>query len=177
MRRPAMMLLAPALAFASLGLAPETTDMPTPQAGAVATVNSLTFLEGTWRAESDGGFVEERWTAPASGNLTGMLRWINADGELTLLELLTINAEDGRAVFRWRHFDAELTPWKSEADGPSVVTIESVRDNRIVMRALPGRPGVQRMTYDGSAPGRLVATLEFGEDAGREPIVIEFERR
>lgn len=141
------------------------------------TDEDLAWLEGTWRSESNGGVVEENWFAPSHGNITGMLRWINAEGEVTLLELLTINTENGRPVFRWRHFDAELTPWASEADGPSIVTIESFDNNTLVMHALPGAPGVQRMTYDGSVEGTLTATLEFAEDSGRNPIVIVFERQ
>lgn len=148
----------------------------TPAARAI-TIADVAFLEGIWRAESNGSVTEEHWLAPAPGSISGMLRWVNAQGQVTLHEILTITIEDGLGVFRWRHFDGVLKPWDSEKDGPSIVTVESWDDHRLVMHAHPDNPGaLTRMTYDGSVDGRLTATLEFAEDSGRAPIVIEFAR-
>ncbi|GJM18446.1 MAG: hypothetical protein DHS20C14_06590 [Phycisphaeraceae bacterium] len=156
----------------------ELIEHITPARAAAPADADLAYLEGTWRSESDdGAVIEEHWLAPENGSISGMLRWMGPDGSVRLLELLTVTPEDGVGVFRWRHFDGVLTPWASEADGPSVVTIESFDNNTLVMVGDPDAGGVQRMTYDGSTPGLLTATLEFGPDSGRDPIVIEFEKQ
>ena len=113
------------------------------------------------------------------GSTTGMLRRRNAEGAVTLLEILTIQTEGGRGVFRWRHFEAELTPWADEVDGPAIVTIESFDNDRLVMTRHPDASArtPARMIYDGSVPGTLTATLGFDADSGRDPIVITFEKR
>ncbi len=137
----------------------------------------LAFLAGHWVSESpDGSVIEEHWLEPAGGSTTGVLRWRNAAGDVSLLEILTIRTEDGRGVFRWRHFDKDLKPWDAEKEVPSIVTIESFEANKLVMVRHPdGSPRTPaRMTYDGSVPGTLTATLEF--EGGRAPIVIVFEQ-
>jgi hypothetical protein len=37
--------------------------------------------------------------------------------------------------------------------------------------------GIDRATYDASQDGRLVFTIEFSEETGRDTLVIEFERQ
>jgi hypothetical protein len=169
-------LCVPALALGLLALGVRPPQ-PVPVAAAPIAQSDFAFLAGTWRAESETGVVEEHWLAPAHGTISGMLRWANPQGQVTLLELLTVTIEEGRGIFRWRHFDGVLKPWDSEKDGPSIVTIESWDNNTLVMHAHPDNPGaLAKMTYDGSVEGRLTATLEFDAESGRTPIVIAFER-
>ncbi|MEQ8769115.1 MAG: DUF6265 family protein [Phycisphaerales bacterium] len=174
-------LLAGVLGVASLGAAAltiqpsQTTEAEAPRA---LTDKHLAFLAGHWVSESpDGAVVEEHWLEPVNGSITGMLRWRNAAGEIGLLEILTIQTEDGQGIFRWRHFDKDLTPWEAEKEVPSIVAIESFEGNKLVMVRHPDGSSrtPAKMTYDGSVPGELTATLEF--DTGRDPVVIAFKRR
>lgn len=137
----------------------------------------LAFLAGYWVAESpDGSVIEEHWFEPVDGSITGMLRWRNGANEIGLLEILTINIEEDDGVFRWRHFDRYLNPWESEKEVPSIVRIESFEGNKLVMvRHDEGSPQTpDKMTYDGSTPGKLVVTIE---SEGEAPLVITLDRQ
>ncbi len=167
------------IAFADAdGNVHELVEHLTGARAATPTDDDLAFLAGYWVSESpNGSVIEEHWFEPVNGSITGMLRWRNAAGEVGLLEILTIQTEDGAGVFRWRHFDKHLTPWESEREVPAIVTIESFENDTLVMvRHAEGSPRTPaKMTYDGSAPGTLVVTIE--SDDGGDPLVITFDRR
>lgn len=131
-------------------------------------------LAGRWRSERDGGVMEEVWFEPAGSNMTGMLRWIDAEGSARMLELLSLTAEPGGVRFRIRHFDHAMTPWASEADGPMESVATGTEGGVLVFRSVARGRQTVGMRYDVSTPDRLTVTLVF--EGGREPLVIPFER-
>lgn len=131
-------------------------------------------LAGRWRAPSGTGVIEEVWLPPEGRNITGALRRLDADGNATLLELLTLTAEPDGVRFRIRHMDHRMTPWPSEADGP-MESVAVSSDGGVLVFDAEARAGqTARMVYDLSAPDRLTVTLLF--EGGRAPLVIPFER-
>lgn len=139
-------------------------------------MQSLSMLEGRWVFEFNGGLMEEVWLSPTESNLTGTMRQIR-NGTVNLVEVFTITKEDdGSLVYRLRHFDADLTPWKSEAAGPITGVIEEATGDRIVIRATENTGGVKSLTYERTDPDTLIATLEF-EDADHDRFVLTFKRQ
>lgn len=136
------------------------------------TLDTLVFLAGAWAGELDGGHVEEHWTAPQGGNITGMFRWVNADGSVALLELLTIAKEDRGLVLRLRHFDDKLTPWKSET-APTTATLAECSATRATFRGEPGK-ALGGVTYERAGDG-LRITVSFAD--GREPLQFALRRQ
>lgn len=131
-------------------------------------------LAGRWRAPSGTGVIEEVWLSPEGRNITGALRRLDADGNATLLELLTLTAEPDGVRFRIRHMDDRMTPWPSEADGP-MESVAVSSDGGVLVFDAEARAGrTVRMVYDLSAQDRLTVTLQF--EGRRAPLVIPFER-
>jgi hypothetical protein len=124
----------------------------------------LAWLQGCWRSEDEhGGFEEETWSAPLGDAMVGAFRMAGAGGKVSMYELMAIEldgpaaheaASDGpiipgqergagpqRLVFRLRHFNRGLEPWKSEAAGPLSFTIQSLGENQAVFaNPEPGFP-------------------------------------
>lgn len=153
-----------------------------PAAGASATadekldLDAAAFLAGAWRGEVNGDLVEEHWSAPAGGNITGMFRWIGADGGVRVVELLTISREkSGDIVLRLRHFDGALMPWKSEAE-PVALTLAEAGAGRAVFRAdADGAASLEAVTYE-VKNGSLSITIEFPARRQRDPLRFTLER-
>lgn len=135
------------------------------------------FLAGAWRGEMDGDLVEEHWTAPAGGNITGMFRWIGADGGARVIEVLTISREkDGAVVLRLRHFDGALTPWKSEAE-PVALALAEASPNKAVFRADAAKGGsLAAVTYEVKDGDTLAIVIEFPAERKREPLRFSLTR-
>ncbi|MHC4428682.1 MAG: DUF6265 family protein, partial [Planctomycetota bacterium] len=140
-------------------------------------LDELAFLVGTWRGTLGGTPIEEIWSAPDGNHMLGMLRWLNAEGRPRMFEIFTISDEDEGFVYRLRHFDGELQPWATEAEGPKVFLISAIEGRLVRLEPLRGVEGIDRATYDASQDGRLVFTIEFSEETGRDTLVIEFERQ
>jgi len=140
------------------------------------TLDDLAFLAGRWTWRRSTGYHEEHWLAPADGNMTGTMRAVRA-GKVTLVELFTITREeDGRLIYRLRHFDPTLTPWASEAEGPIVGVVEHAEHGKAIIRPLERGGGIDTLTYELTDPDTLVATLSFPAESGQDPFVLTFER-
>ena len=141
------------------------------------TLEDLSFLAGTWRSTLGGTPLEETWSEPEGDHMLGMLRWYDDEGRAKMFEIFTISREDDGLVYRLRHFDSDLNPWASESEGPLVFNVSSVKGRVLRLEPAGGAEGLEWATYDASDEGRLVFRLEFSEETGRSPLVIEFERK
>lgn len=138
---------------------------------------TLEFLTGHWQADRNGTIMEEHWFPPRHGSTTGMLRWFDREGNHRMLELLTfVPGEDGRLVYRMRHFDGMLMPWESEIDGPFTGVVEEHTPGRLVIRLTENARDTDTMTYEAVGEDRLRVTIRFNQLSSRETIVIDFER-
>lgn len=152
-------------------------DTPTAQA-CVAGVALLGWMTGEWTHTDDSGTWEERWSAPLGGCVVGSLRWVR-DGKPAMYEMLALE-EDEHAHVRMlvRHFNAGLTPWKSE-DGQTTPTwtLTHVERGRAVFED-PSRGFPSKMTYtarfDGERTTGLRVKLEGLERGAARVIDFEF---
>ena len=139
-----------------------------------ATIEDLAFLTGNWRGESQGSIIEECWLPPTEGNLTGVFR-MSGNGEVQLVEIMTLSEEDDGLVYRLRHFNTALVPWASEVDGPMQSTSVVVVDEDSVRFEFDEASGVEVISYDRQGDA-MTARVVFPESAEREAFVLVFER-
>ncbi|HTA43280.1 MAG TPA: DUF6265 family protein [Bryobacteraceae bacterium] len=78
-----------------------------------AELQDLSFMAGHWRGEAGGKQIQEIWSAPESGSITGMYREMEG-GKTTFYEFLTI--EDGKSgpVLLIDHFDPGMRGWEDK---------------------------------------------------------------
>lgn len=92
-------------------------------ASGAANLEDLGFMTGQWRGEVGGKQIEEVWTAPEQGSMTGMYREMQ-DGKTTFYEFLTIEAGPPGPVLLVDHFDPGLKAWEDK-DKPAVFHIRN----------------------------------------------------
>ena len=137
-------------------------------------IESLEFLSGTWRGETADSIIEETWLPPEEGNLTGVFR-MTGDGRVQLVEIMTLTEEEDGLVYRLRHFNTALVPWKSEADGPMQSSAVVLVDEDSVRFEFNEASGIEAITYDLEGDS-MTARVIFPEATGREAFVLVFER-
>lgn len=171
-----------------LGPAPAAPQTP-------SVLAELAWLAGTWRAEEvDGSFHEETWCAPRGDAICGMYREAGPEGRVQLYELLAIEldspalpqaAGDGplipgqerggapqRLVYRMRHFDRGLAPWKSEAAGPLTMQVARIGEDELLLEA-PDREFPRTLRYRREGD-RMKVELRSASPGGRS---FDFELR
>jgi hypothetical protein len=75
----------------------------------------LAFLSGRWTCDSAEGQQEEYWSQATGRSMVGTFRVLK-DGDAVFYEFWVIEVEDGRAIFKMKHFDRGLLGWEEKAD-------------------------------------------------------------
>lgn len=121
-------------------------------------VAELAWLAGHWRAENGENLVEEAWSDPRAGVMTGSFRLLES-GEVRVLEYLVVSQEADGVFYRFKHFRPDYSTW--EGDGPPL-------DLRLVESA-PGR-AVFRNTREAEGEPSYISYL-LGDD-GRLAVLV-----
>jgi len=80
-----------------------------------STINDFSWIAGYWKGEAMGGVIEEVWTAPLAGSMTGSFKL--AEGNSVIFyELETLTEEEGTVILRLKHFGADLKGWEKKDD-------------------------------------------------------------
>jgi hypothetical protein len=87
-----------------------------------ATADQLAWMAGRWVGEHDADRFEEVWSDPHAGMMLGMFRW-HRDREPRFYELLTLEPDGDRLIFRIKHFGPGLVGWE---DKDEAVTLDLV---------------------------------------------------
>lgn len=125
-------------------------------------VEQLDWLGGRWFLDEPGKYVEETWGPAREDALVGSLRWARG-GSVWLYELMSIEADEQHGlVFRLRHFDRGLVPWKSEADGPLTYPLADLTAERVVFENTE-RDSPRRFVYERDGD-RLTVLLQGPDD-------------
>ncbi len=151
------------------------TGIVTP-AHRVPVIGDFAPMAGHWRTEAQGRVYEEVWLPPRNGQMTGAMRSFDADGKLLLLELLTIAEIEGGVEYRLRHFDAEMTPWESEAESPLIMRGSRFVDGRVLFDEVEGADTLAGAIIDLGTPDRMSFVLSFSKDTGGGAFRLTFER-
>jgi len=134
---------------------------PEPPTVGSAALESLRFLEGTWRGDRDGLWIEEVWTAPAGNGQMGVARVLRGADVLDYEAAILHQSED-MLVLHLRHYAAAAdrleqrgpkTPYRLVKHGPEEAIFEAM-----------GPDDVRRIAYrrDGD---QLEVTLERAKGA------------
>jgi len=123
-------------------------------------VEAFSWLEGHWRMTTDDGAVwEEIWTAPESGTVAALTRWMQ-DGKTRLIEVSAIDAgEDGVPRLTLRHFGPGLDTGP-ETPGEAERWPLKSRGEREAVFEEPSRPFPRRIVYRRVDDDTLEARLE-----------------
>ncbi|MEZ6243900.1 MAG: DUF6265 family protein [Phycisphaerales bacterium] len=139
-------------------------------------IDAVAPLAGHWRAELGGSVYEEFWMPPSHGQMTGVMRSFDAEGNVHLLELLTLREGREGLEYTLRHFDEQMKPWASESAGPLVMRADASDGRPVAFTPEQGGENLDSITLDVSQSGRFVATIAFKGDGARAPLVLEFTR-
>lgn len=75
----------------------------------------LAFLSGRWTSDSADGQEEEYWSPATGRSMVGTFRAVK-DGDAVFYEFWVIEVDDGKAIFKMKHFDRGLVGWEDKAD-------------------------------------------------------------
>jgi hypothetical protein len=95
-----------------------------------ATTDGLDWLVGRWVGEHETDRIEEWWSDPYGGMMLGMFRWHQA-GEPRFYELLTMEPDGDRLVFRIKHFGPGLVGWEEKEDAVTLDLV-ALRDGEAI---------------------------------------------
>jgi hypothetical protein len=75
----------------------------------------LAFLSGRWTSDSAEGQEEEYWSQPTGKSMVGTYRVLK-NGDAVFYEFWAIEVEDGKVIFKMKHFDRGLLGWEDKAN-------------------------------------------------------------
>ncbi len=141
---------------------PQEIALPTP---AKATIGDLAWLAGAWvgtRGTTGTTSIEERWSPPLGGAMLAVSRTV-ARSRMTAFEYLRIVERDGGLVYIAQPGGRTATEFVLTALSPTRAVFEN-----------PRHDSPQRIVYEVSADGRLVASIGYMK--GGTPQRFEFTR-
>jgi hypothetical protein len=144
-----------------------------PQIPIAAPIESLAWIVGRWAGEHGSDFYEEWWSEPAGGTMVGMFRWLHA-GAPRFYELLTVEPENDRLVWRIKHFGPGMVGWE-ERDGAVTLDLVALGDEEATFLK---RGEARWMIYRrDSATDELVAYFETEGEAHAAEDEFRYARR
>jgi hypothetical protein len=135
-----------------------------------AVLQSLAFLSGRWTSDSEEGDQEEDWSQPIGGSMVGTFRVVK-DGNAVFYEFWAIEVEDGKAIFKMKHFDRGLLGWEEKAD--MVRLTAKVGDGQDVLFSRPD--GSLTLRYERKGD-ELISTLRRVKDGKAKEDVFRLHR-
>jgi Domain of unknown function (DUF6265) len=130
----------------------------------------LAFLSGRWISDSADGLEEEYWSRAIGKSMVGTFRVVK-DGDAGFYEFWAIEVEDGKAIFKMKHFDRGLVGWEEKAD--MVRLYASVGDGQDVLFSRPDGSLSLRYQRNGD---KLVSTLRRVKDGKTKEDVFRLHR-
>lgn len=122
-----------------------------------ASVADLAWMAGHWQGQKDGNPLEEHWTAPDSGTMMGMFRWIKS-GRVLVYEVLALEDSPKGPVLLLRHFKPGLIGLEEEEkNGPLRCPLAGGGPGEVVF-ACESEP--TRLTYRRAGENGLNVLLE-----------------
>lgn len=120
-------------------------------------VADLAWIAGDWVREDGENKLQELWSKPEGDSMAGMFRWIKR-GKVWIYELMTIREEEGSLVFRFRHFDNDMTAWEPKAE-PNTYKLLSLGDREVIFEN-PDNDKLHR--YELSSPDDKTLMVRVG---------------
>lgn len=129
------------------------------QTGKIGTLNDVSFIEGHWLGNYNGGPIEASWTAPAGNNIMGYIRMIK-DDKPALYEVFAFEQTEKGPVARVKHFKPGLIALEEKTVSDTYNFIEAKKN-----QALFEKDDVSvRIIYERRSPTQLVIQRGKMED-------------
>jgi hypothetical protein len=123
-----------------------------------ADLQDLEFIAGHWRGEAAGKQIEETWSLPEQGSMTGMYREMK-NGETTFYEFFTIEKTASGPVLLVEHFDPGLHAWEEQGK-PTTFHIEKfLPEGEVVFQSNDARNPLL-LTYSRTSKDTMDVLLE-----------------
>jgi Domain of unknown function (DUF6265) len=121
-------------------------------------LQTLSFLQGTWHANSpNGSYAEEYWSAPVGDGMIGHCRFIKK-GKTTFYELLAIFETQSGLVLRMKHFSGSWVGWDNSQEAGDCKLIHCSADEAVFANATPAH--AVRVSYRKTGPESLHVLVE-----------------
>lgn len=101
------------LLTASFGFAQNTLHYNDEKGSAKATLEDISWLEGSWKGEAFGGKFEENWSKPTGGSMMFNFKLV-VDGKVVFYELGHIIEKENTLLYQIKHFDPNLKGWEEK---------------------------------------------------------------
>ena len=129
-------------------------------------LNSLSWMAGSWVGTGLGGEVEESWSLPSAGSMTGTFKLIQ-EGQPVFYEFFVIVEEEGSLALKLKHFHPDLKGWEEKDD---FVTFRLVKmEDRAVY--------FSGLTYRAVGDDRMEIFLALRQGEQLNEMTFELERR
>src|SRR5579872_3639049 len=123
-----------------------------------ADLQDLAFMTGHWRGEAGGKQIEEIWSVPEQGSLTGMYREMN-DGKTTFYEFLIVEPGPSGPVLLINHFEPGLHGWEEKSKPAAFHVKTFLPEGEVVFESNdPGNPLL--LTYSRTGKNSMDVLLE-----------------
>ncbi|NGP77684.1 hypothetical protein G3570_13635 [Balneolaceae bacterium YR4-1] len=78
-----------------------------------ATLQDVAWVQGHWKGEAFGGFVEEIWTPPLGGSMMCAFKLV-VNNKVRFYEIVTLSEENSTLMLRLKHFHKDLKGWEEK---------------------------------------------------------------
>ena len=133
-------------------------------------LQALAFLSGRWTSDSTEGQEEEYWSQATRRSMVGTFRVVK-DGDAVFYEFWVIEVEDGKAIFKMKHFDRGLLGWEDKADMVRLNLSVSGRQDVLFSKA----DGSLSLRYERNGD-ELVSTLRRVKDGRTKEDIFRLHR-
>jgi hypothetical protein len=149
-----------------LGISAIVSTGQTEPAAEKPTLQTLSWLTGTWHWEKDGRSGTEVWMSPEGGTMVGMSRTISK-GKTAEYELLLLRQDDkGGITYVARPVDQKEVPFKMTSGSAT----EAVFEN-------PKHDFPQKITYTLNADGSMLAAIEGKQKGKTRRLEFPFQKK
>ena len=118
-------------------------------------INQLGWLAGMWRADFQGGKVEDVWTPPTNGEMLSTMKMMNG-GKVGRYEFRSIRVIDGKLTFQELGFGGDLKP----ANGPPLAPLTTIDAKHAVFGPY---------TFESTGPNTMTVIVGRGPSADGKP--------
>lgn len=145
----------------------EADDKTAMKTAKQATIESLSWMTGSWIGPTPTHMLEENWTPANNGAIAGVMRFITA-GSVDVFELILIEEEADTLIFRGNQWFSGFDPKLDQLD---VMKLSSLTDNSVTFEE-HGFSRMKRLTYSRPQPDLFKIEISVPD---RELIVMELE--
>ena len=121
----------------------------------------LSWLDGTWKSQTEKTVIEEHWSTVGGGDLMGMFRW-QKDGAVWFYEILVMEADNNQVFHRLKHFYPGMKGWEEKDESVQFALVQLQGKEAVFLQL--NRPDTTWLIYRLEEESKLVVYFEE-EDA------------